>query len=182
MRIPKGCPLCEDDVLGTSETGYFCRRCNLIFKKHHIVFRHGREELKGLIDRHFDGYGAPAPRPRPALTEADHRVELNSRVRETGSSFESLRRSVEEAKRLVDDAEAGRLPPPVTLKEALQAAPARPAPRATHRRTKKKAVKKAVKASAKVKPRGVKRRPAPKAKHVASTKVVKRMVELDDII
>jgi hypothetical protein len=119
MRVPHGCPLCEDDVLGTPETGFFCRRCNLIFKRRQVVFRHAKEHVKGLIDKHFTGYGKRPERLR--LHAADDRLELTGSVERTATSFEELRRSVAEAKRLVEDAEAGRLPPAVTLKQALQA-------------------------------------------------------------
>jgi hypothetical protein len=119
MRVPHGCPLCEDDVLGTPETGFFCRRCNLIFKRRQIVFRHAKEHVKGLIDKHFTGYGKGPERPR--LHAAADRQELTGSVARTATSFEKLRRSVEEAKRFVEETEAGRLPPPAIVKEALQA-------------------------------------------------------------
>ena len=116
MRVPKGCPICQEDVMGTPETGFFCRRCNLIFRRQHIVFRYAREELKGLIDKHFGAYGKKEPdQSRERLRAADHKIDLNIGVKQTASSFEALRRSVEEAKRMVDDAEAARLQPPAPV-------------------------------------------------------------------
>ncbi len=59
MRVPKGCPLCAADVLGTFETGFYCQECNLMYRKRHVVFRHLREKTRARIREHFGGEEAP---------------------------------------------------------------------------------------------------------------------------
>ena len=71
MRVTKGCPICTGDVLGTAETGYYCKRCNLLFQKRHIVFKHAREEIHETIRKHFSIIEPVRPheRARPVTNE-----------------------------------------------------------------------------------------------------------------
>ncbi|MBR9693238.1 hypothetical protein GOV07_04925 [Candidatus Woesearchaeota archaeon] len=56
MRVTKGCPLCQGDVLGTGETGFYCKSCNLMFRKQHVEYKHLKREAKLLIQKHFSGH------------------------------------------------------------------------------------------------------------------------------
>jgi hypothetical protein len=73
MRVAKGCPICVSDVLGTLETGFYCKHCNLIFSRRHISFRQSRDEVRGLIHRHFSGY--EKTRAETKQREAKRRTE-----------------------------------------------------------------------------------------------------------
>jgi|GEM_PF-2269573 len=57
MRVTKGCPLCRGDVFGTFETGFYCKACNLMYRKRHVLFSEVRDETKLLITKHFSGFG-----------------------------------------------------------------------------------------------------------------------------
>ncbi len=65
MRVTKGCPVCNSDVIGTLETGYYCKYCNVIFHKRYVVFKHTREEVKRKIQEHF------GPRGKRVLVERE---------------------------------------------------------------------------------------------------------------
>lgn len=123
MRVHKGCPLCENDVLGTSETGYYCKECNVIFRKEHIVFRHMKEETKRLITKHFSGFDE-APRREPPRSRFLERME--ERRKERAGAEEAF---------------AVALPGPEPLRKAEEREPTRtmrkPVKKAAKRETKK---------------------------------------------
>lgn len=91
MRVTRGCPICEEDVIGTAETGYYCKACNVIFSKRRVVFKHAAEEVRALVHKHFSGYGqAEAERRREERME-DRREErkVEERKRRTATSLRS---------------------------------------------------------------------------------------------
>jgi len=53
MRITKGCPLCSTDVIGSWETGFYCKECNVIFRKRHVIFKHLKEDVRRTVLEHF---------------------------------------------------------------------------------------------------------------------------------
>ena len=81
-----------------------------------------------------DYAGLTLKKEEPTGFEAEFERRLQE-LREKCATFKPVSRAAQEHdfvvvdyKTFVEDAEAGRLPPPVTLQEALQAAPTRPAP------------------------------------------------------
>ena len=74
MRVTKGCPLCIGDVLGTYETGFYCKDCNMMFKKRHVIFKHVKAETRKLITKHFSGFGDEKKTPK----EQERKVEIPS--------------------------------------------------------------------------------------------------------
>ncbi len=68
MRVTKGCPLCRGDVFGTFETGFYCKACNLMYRKRHVLFSEVRDETRVLITKHFSGFG---PKDRREVVETE---------------------------------------------------------------------------------------------------------------
>lgn len=94
MRVARGCPACGEDVIGTSETGYYCKACNLLFSKRHVVYKHAAEEVKALIHRHFSGYGRGEAEGRREERMEDRRKERKpeEQMRRTATSLRSEER------------------------------------------------------------------------------------------
>ncbi len=78
MRVPKGCPLCHQDVLGTLETDFYCRNCNLMISKRYVDFRHLRIEIRQRIHFHFA--------KRESAENAPERVSQSAPTTRTTSS------------------------------------------------------------------------------------------------
>ncbi len=61
MRVHKGCPVCSADVVGTKDTGFYCKECNIIYRRRHVNYRDAALEVKHLVIRHF----SEVPRSEP---------------------------------------------------------------------------------------------------------------------
>lgn len=71
MKIIKGCPICEGNVFGTKETGYYCKHCNLLFESRHISFKNTRDELKRKIAHHFSGFEGKLEKKEKQIKEQE---------------------------------------------------------------------------------------------------------------
>ncbi len=97
MRVTKGCPICENDVLGERETGYYCKRCNLLFSRRHIVYRHVREETRAAIKNHFPAHEASSVTPYPVVKPFPQLLSLERtlvKIRAARASLEATTRSL----------------------------------------------------------------------------------------
>jgi|GEM_PF-6279617 len=56
MKVEKGCTICQGDVYGTKETGYYCKHCNLLFDSKQVNFSEVKKQLKEKINNHFENY------------------------------------------------------------------------------------------------------------------------------
>jgi len=162
MRVTKGCPICEGDVLGTTETDYYCRRCNLLFTRRHIVFRHMRLEARRLINKHFSGYEDVPKEERIAEERVDVFAAPAARTR-----FEGVPERIEAAARAFAAAR-----PSVAAAAAAAAQAARKT--ATRRKTPVKPARKKPKETKKTVKRKTKKTVRKKATKATGRKPAKR--------
>ncbi len=52
--VRKGCPICEADVKGDSNFGYFCKKCNLVFRNKHVDYSFENKKLKKRLSKDED--------------------------------------------------------------------------------------------------------------------------------
>ncbi len=169
MRVPKGCPLCEGDVLGTMATGFYCKHCNLMFRKRHVRFKHYKREAQLTIKKHFTGYekveeehaSLEVDRMELPMLSADVDAEFLDTVSEKiKDSVATLKEASPHIEAIVDKMDDGYIELEVKKKGKAK--------RKAKKKTTPKPKKTAKKAIQKKKP--VKKRPKKTVKKRASTK------------
>jgi outer membrane biosynthesis protein TonB len=105
MRVHQGCPVCKEDVLGTRETGFYCKRCNLLFRHKHVNFKHMKEQVRKLIRHNFSGFEVrreelsiepPKEIPKEDITLSPAFQQLAPEIEETVEEMKTLSPAVEE--------------------------------------------------------------------------------------
>ncbi|NJL44179.1 MAG: hypothetical protein HC945_02595 [Nitrosarchaeum sp.] len=51
--ITGGCPICGSDVRGTNTDGYYCKACNILFRRRNLARTHAKNEAQELLTHHF---------------------------------------------------------------------------------------------------------------------------------
>lgn len=53
MKVEGGCTLCNGDVRGDKEIGFYCKNCNLLFSSKYVNFSSSKKVAQEQIKRHF---------------------------------------------------------------------------------------------------------------------------------
>lgn len=70
MKLEGSCPNCKGDIHGTPRKGYYCPRCNMLFRRHTLALRHIRQDLRKLINEHFATFERQLDETRAGIAES----------------------------------------------------------------------------------------------------------------
>ncbi|RME31363.1 hypothetical protein D6789_02955 [Candidatus Woesearchaeota archaeon] len=93
MLLEGSCPHCKGDLHGTPRKGYYCPRCNMLFRRHTLALRHIRQDLRKLIDEHFANF-------EQQLTET--KAGIDESAKEGLHDLSELQAAVNDLARLLD--------------------------------------------------------------------------------
>ena len=68
-KIPQGCPICGGYVKGNDQYRFFCKRCNLLFRRDELTQQHYEKPKKPTKDK--DWVEIPEPQPISELSEEE---------------------------------------------------------------------------------------------------------------